>query len=206
MDYCIKNNRNIYIKLDENGKPITCVKSVMGRFEYSKAMNILKYLPKTMKNFHFKVEPIPEIKSNKKEEIKESITKREEYVVSENITRWINKFGQCSDIFEEAKLRKNELLLELRNKDTELIDILHIIEIEPPKDLYNGWKLYKLIKANRKERRLIKDELLIVESVLNEINPSCVQKEKIQKAIDGLFSRKYTFRIIEEEELLNGSV
>ena len=72
--------------------------------------------------------------------------------------------------------------------------------------MYSGWKLYKQIKTNRKERRLIKDELLIVESVLNEINPSCVQREKNQKAIDGLFSRKYTFRIIEEEELLNGSV
>ena len=37
MDYCIKNNKNIYIKLDDTGRPVTCVKSVKGKFEYSKA-------------------------------------------------------------------------------------------------------------------------------------------------------------------------
>ena len=208
MDYCIKNNRNIYIKLNENGAPTTCVESVRGVFEFSKAKNLLNCLPKKLRAMNFKVEPIPEIKprETEKKNIKQSIVKREEYLISEDISRWIDKFGTCSDILEEAKERKNVLIVELRNKDTELIDILHIIEIEPPKDLYSGWKLYKWIKENRKKRRLIKDELLIVESVLNEINPSCVQKEKIQKAIDGLFSRKYTFRIVEEEELLNGSV
>lgn len=201
MDYCIKNNRNIYIKLNENGAPTTCVESVKGLFEFSKAKNILGCLPKRLRAMNFKVEPIPEIKSTKAKELtvkEKSIQNKEDYFLTEDITRWIDKFGVCSDVLEEAKERKAVLIVELRNKDTELIDILHIIEIEPPKDLYNGWKLYKQIKANRKERRLIKDELLIVENVLREINPSCVNREQIQKAIDGLFTRKYTFRIIEE--------
>ena len=102
----------------------------------------------------------------KEVKIKEkSIQNKEDYLLTENITRWVDKFGVCSDVLEEAKERKAVLVVELRNKDTELIDILHIIEIEPPKDLYNGWKLYKQIKTNRKERRLIKDELLIVEII-----------------------------------------
>lgn len=90
----------------------------------------------------------------------------------------------------------------MKNNDKELIDILHIIEIEKPKDMFSGWKLYKYIKNNRIERRNMKDELLIVENVLEQVkNISCFHREKIQKAIDGLFTRKYTFRIIEEEEM-----
>ena len=49
LDYCIKNNKNVYIKLNENGTPITCVESMKGVFEYSKAMNIIGCLPKTLK-------------------------------------------------------------------------------------------------------------------------------------------------------------
>ena len=68
--------------------------------------------------------------------------------------------------------------------------------------MFSGWKLYKRIRNNRTERRSMKDELLIVENVLEQIkNISCFHREKIQKAINGLFTRKYTFRIVEEEEL-----
>lgn len=32
---------------------------------------------------------------------------------------------------------------------------------------------------------------------MQNINPSCLERERIQKAIDGLFGRKYAFRIME---------
>lgn len=170
-------------------------------FEQSKAKNILKGLPKTLKRLNFKVEAIPDIPQNKNI-IGEKDHKRDEYVLSENITRWVEKFGECGDIFSEAEDREKQLISNLKNNDKELIDILHIIEIEKPKDMFSGWKLYKHIKNNRIERRNMKDELLIVENVLEQVkNISCFHREKIQKAIDGLFTRKYTFRIIEEEEM-----
>lgn len=111
----------------------------------------------------------------------------------------VNKFGTCADIFNEAKQRKIVLVDELHKKDNELIDILHIIEIEKPKDMFGGWKLYKSIWNNRKERRKIKDELLVVGQVLEEINPASIQRDKLQKVVDGLFTRKYTFRVVEED-------
>lgn len=119
-------------------------------------------------------------------------------MISEDITRWVDRFGKCSDIFSEAQNRETELIDQLNSCDKEILDILHIIEIEKSKDLYAGWKLYKQIKLNREKRRSIKDELIIIGNVLNEINPSCVQRERIQKAIDGLLGRKYSFRIVEE--------
>ena len=81
------------------------------------------------------------------------------------------------------------------------MDILHIIEIEKAKDLYGGWILYSILRKNRKKRREIKDEIIIVENVLKELDPTCLQRENVKKAIKGLIGRKYTFRIIEEGSL-----
>lgn len=203
MDYVIKNNKNVYIKLNQNGTAVTCSESEKGLFEESKAKNIIRSLPKTLRKLNFKIFAIPDITQNMKV-IGEMDIKREEYIPSENITRWIEKFGKCGDILNEAEKREKELLKKLKNNDKELIDILHIIEIEKSKDMFSGWQLYKRIRNNRTERRTMKDELIIVENVLGQIkNISCFHREKIQRSIDGLFTRKYTFRIIEEEETEN---
>lgn len=189
----------MYIKLSENGKAATCSKAERDLFEYSKARNIVDHLPKNLQKLKFRVEAVPDI-PQKKNVIERTDDKREEYIPSENITRWIEKFGSCADILNEAKKRKKQIFIELDNADKELLDILHIIEIEKPKDLYGGWVIYKRIKNNRKKRRELKDEFLIVENVLREIDPTCLQREKVKKAVKGLFRRKYTFRIVEEEE------
>lgn len=62
MDFVIKNNKNVYIRLSENGKAETCKEKDMGRFTEQKAKNILKSLPKTLKNLNFRIECIPDIK------------------------------------------------------------------------------------------------------------------------------------------------
>lgn len=200
MDYCIKNNKNVYLKLNENGTPVTCVESVKGIFEYSKAKNIIGSLPKTLKRLNFQIEAIPDILPKEEKNFGKKVIQKENYSLSEDITRWVDKFGVCADIFNEAKNREKELIVELEKIDKELLDILHIIEIEKSKDLFKGWQLYKNIRNNRERRRNIKDELLIVDDVLREINPACIQRERVQKAVDGLLGRKYTFRIIEESE------
>lgn len=206
MDYAIKNHKNLYIRLNKNGTPVTCAEHEKMLFEQSKAKNILDNLPKTLRKLRFEVKAVSDIQQNKKI-IGEEDIKREEYIPSENITRWIDKFGKCGDILSEAEDREKQLLLALKNNDKELIDILHIIEIEKSKDMFSGWRLYKFIKNNRIERRNMKDELMIVENVLGQIkNLSYFHREKIQKAINGLFSRKYTFRIIEEEEVAENVV
>lgn len=201
LDYCIKNHKNVFIKLNDQGSAATCVESVKGIFEFSKAKNILSSLPKSLKRMNFKVEAIPDIPPKEEEKVieKRSIQKSD-YVLSEDITRWVDKFGTCADILNEAKKRETELIDELHKIDQEFLDVIHIIEIEKPKDMYGGWQEYKHIREIRERRRNTKDELLIVENILKEINPSCLQRERVQKAIDGLLNRKYTFRIVEEEE------
>lgn len=201
MDYVIKNHKDIYIRLSVNGRPETCKEQNKTLFEYSKAKNILDNLPKTLKRLNFKVEGVPDLVfKEKKLNVKKKTIQKENYIPSESVTQWIEKFGICGDILNEAKQREKQLLKELKDSDKELIDILHIIEIEKSKDLYGGWKEYKDIRTNREKRRSIKDELFIVENVLKKIDSSHLQRERIQKAVDGLFNRKYNFRIIEEDK------
>lgn len=79
----------MYIKLDENGTPITCVKSVRGKFEYFKAQNILNNLPKSLRTMHFKLQAIPDIvPKEEKKTLKKKIENRDKYIVSEDISRW----------------------------------------------------------------------------------------------------------------------
>lgn len=191
MDYVIKNYKNVYIKLNEKGSPVTCSESDKGLFEQAKAKNILASLPKTLKRLNFRIDCVPDIPPK--------ILQNKNYKVSDNIKQWVDKFGVCEDVLNEATDRMKFLVEEQRKLDNELIDILHIIEIENPKDLYNGWLQYKHIRENREKRRLIKDEIIIVGDILEKVNPSYFQRERLRKSIDGLFTRKYTFRVVEEE-------
>lgn len=204
MDYVIKTRKGVYIKLNEHGTPVTCSDHEKDVFEYSKAMNIVKSLKKSLKKLNFKVEPLPEITPQRNKELvnifKRKIIESNDYEVSENVTRWIDRFGNCYDALKDAEQTLKALVIELENCDKELLDILHSIELEPSKDLYGGWQIYKAIRENRKRRRNIKDETLIINDVLEEINPNCLDRERIKRAIDGLIGRKYTFRVIEVEE------
>lgn len=94
MDYVIKNHKDVYIRLNQNGTPVTCAEHEKTLFEQSKAKNILKSLPRTLQRLNFKIEVISDIQQNKKM-IGEKDSRREEYIPSENITRWIEKFGKC---------------------------------------------------------------------------------------------------------------
>lgn len=207
MDYVIKNHKNVYIRLNQNGAAVTCAEHEKTLFDQSKAKNILIGLPKTLKRLNFKVEPVlevtPQINKEAIDIIKKNVIENSDYEVSENVSRWIDRFGSCYDVLKDAEQILKSSVEKLENYDKELLDILHSIELEPPKDLYSGWKIYKLIRDNRRNRRIAKDETLIISNVLDKINPECLNRNRIQKAVDGLIGRKYTFRFIEEEEEIN---
>ena len=121
LDYVIKNSKNVFIQLNENGRPVTCTENNKGIFEYSKAKNICENLPKTLKQLRFCVEAIPAIPEKREEEQKIIVTNT--YTPSEKVMEWLNKFGQCEDIINEAKERDMELNKELSEADLKLSDI-----------------------------------------------------------------------------------
>ena len=203
MEYAIVNNNGVYIRLN-NGQPVACTKKTRDTFQKQKAENILEHLPKSMRRLHFKLECIPDIKMETPVErivkaTKTSIKGNDGYEVADSVKCWIDKFGECERILSDAAKRYKELELELRQADEELMDILHEIELTKSVDLYKGWIFYRRIKNNRKKRRDLKDEMVIIHNVIAEVDTTKVSKERTQKAIDGLFNRKYTYRIVEVE-------
>lgn len=196
MEYEIKNERGLYIKLDKNGRPVTCTEQQKGLFEYSKAMNICGCLPKTIKNMGFRVEAIPDIHFIEKDE---DVIKNETYIPSENVVRWINKLGQCEDVLNEVNERNQELNGELSNIDLKLQDILHNIEMNDKCDMFNAWKMVNDIRKLRRERREVKDEKLVLSGIKSQ-GITYLNRKSVQKCVDGLSNRKYKLRIVEEDE------
>ena len=95
MDYVIKNNKKVYIRV-KNGRAETCSENLKGVFSEHKAKNILNSLPKTLRRYHFYVEAIPDIAPKVKE--------NKVYEIPEEVSRWINK-----DDISPSKLHKNRI-------------------------------------------------------------------------------------------------
>lgn len=207
MVYVIRNRRHQYIKLNQHGTATVCSRSQCDMFDNAKAYNLVRSLPKSLKRMGFFVECVPDIQEKKTEnqitpdeDVAARQMQAEDYQISEKVTRWVDKFGVCEDIFTDARDRYNELMKALREQDDEVIDLLHEIEMKTPLDLYRSWVVYKKLRENRIRRREMKDELLIIHNILCKINPDVVSRERTKKAIDGLFTRKYAYRIVEVEE------
>lgn len=204
MDYVIKNCKNLYIRLNQNGLPVTCAEHEKGLFEELKAKNIIANLPKTLKRLNFKAEAIMNI--NPKETLgmneERKVLKRCDYTIPDTIKQWVEKFGICDDILKEAQRRRDELNKELSDIDKAFSNIVHEIELEDKIDMYRAWKERINAQKNRRRRREIKDEILVLSSVL-KLDFRNLDRNTIDKMVMGLAKRKFTYRVVEEEETKN---
>lgn len=194
MNYVIKNHKQVFIRLNQNGAPVTCTEGETTLFEESKAKNILDNLPKILRRLSFRIEAVSDILN-----IRKKVIETENYVISKQISQWIEKFGICDDILKEVQKRKEELNTMLSNIDKEFSNLIHDIEFEGNIDLYGGWKERNEIKENRRRRRTVKDELIIISNVLR-MDFRELDREIINKAVAGLAKRKFTYRVVEEDK------
>lgn len=209
MDYVIANpNRKIYIRLGENGRPETCSKQLAQRFDKNKATRILKHIPKTMKKFNFSLcvasEDIPCVEKKVKEikeEPKNEIIVGEIYTVSESVTRWVDRVKSCNNLANDASKRKEELQKALSNADKDLSNYLHEIELTKWKNGCEGYKEYKSIKIILEKRRIIKDELTVIQSILDSKLES-IATNRIEKIVNGLSNRTFSIREVQDYDVL----
>lgn len=194
MDYVITNkDKKVYIRLNNNGMPETCVKAVAQKFNNTKANNILNNLPKTLRKFNFMVIPLFE-ESNKSEEDSRTFIKSEDYVVPEKINVWMDRIKGYNDIVVDVRKRKDELFTSLSNVDRELSNCLHVIELNKWKNGCDGYKEYKKIKTILEKRREIKDELSVVQSI-----STCLSKPiSVEHVVKNLQDRDFTIRETDE--------
>ena len=205
MDYVIANpNRKIYIRLDKNGRPETCTKQTAQRFEKHKASSILKNIPRTMKKFNFSLcvasEDIPVIEKEVKQTKKEIIVS-ENYIVSDSVTQWVDRVKSFNDLARDAAKRKEELLNALSNADKDLSNYLHEIELTKWKNGCEGYKEYKSIKIILEKRRIIKDELTVVQSIL-DLKLESIATSRIEKIVNGLRNRTFSVREVCDYDIL----
>ena len=197
MDHVIKNDRNLYIRLNKQGLPVSCGQSNKGLFTNDKARNIVDNLPKHLKKLRFKVEAIPDTVKPKVVETPKVLVK-DAYEQAIGISSWLNKFGEYSKTIDEAKSRKEDLLLSLSNVDRKLSNELHKIELEAWKNACSGYFEYKEIKHITEERRKIKDELFILNCIL-DTDCKNLTLNKLDTLSNKLASRKFVYRIVEDE-------
>lgn len=204
---CVVTNDKLYIRLNSEGIPVTCSKSNAQVFEKNKAENIQKNLPRVLKNFHFRVKPISKsdqkvtqkkMNSDNGQAEQKKYIKKDSYIPCEEVVLWIEKSKQCSEFVEEATKRRTVLHKKLANVDRELSNCMHHIELENWKSGCDGYKLYRQVKKILEKRRKIKDELLIVNSILGNTKCSILIKN-IEKEFNRLGARRFEVRIVEDD-------
>ena len=201
MDYMIANqDKKIYIRLNCSGQPETCVKSAAQKFTDIKAKNILNNLPRTLKRFNFMIVGVTddELNQENKELKNDSFAnakvtiKNENYIVPNTVTSWMDRIEKCNNLVIDAKLRKDELFDQLSDIDKDLSNCLHIIEMTNWKSGCDGYKEYKKIKQILEKRRVVKDELSVVQSLAScNINYFSVD-HIVNKLVDRSFAIRET--------------
>lgn len=117
-------------------------------------------------------------------------------IISQNIQVWLDKVSGLNGLRKDAKKRKEELCKQLSDVDKELSDINHYIEF-CNLNAAQGYKAYKMIKERRIKRRTIKNELVVVEAILEKRLSDSIAEE-IEKVIHNLNVRTYIPRILNE--------
>lgn len=120
----------------------------------------------------------------------------EKVMVAENIQKWINKITDLNGLATDALHRKEELCEELSFIDRELSDINHYIEF-CNLNAAQGWKAYKMIKERRIKRRSIKNEIQILNIILDKKISDTVTNE-ILESMSKMDKRTYEPRVMNE--------
>lgn len=85
-----------------------------------------------------------------------------------------NDLFSVFDELAEVCRKYNEYIADLSEQlsrlDQELCDVYHYIELEPPLNVVQGYKTYKLLRNILLERRKVKDQLLILKDMSETID------------------------------------
>lgn len=158
-----------WIMRNRNGKyvPTSC-EALADTFSNKAANNLYNNsLPKALKSIFYiqKIDTPPDnVKQITQSEVENNT---EKVMVAENIQKWINKITDLNGLATDALHRKEELCEELSFIDRELSDINHYIEF-CNLNAAQGWKAYKMIKERRIKRRSIKNEIQILNIILDK--------------------------------------
>ena len=85
-------------------------------------------------------------------------------------------------IYQDVKKNYERNLEIIKQTEDELNDLYHECELADPKDMYNGWKMYRAIRDTRIRRRTAKEENELLQDMYDYLMSPAGQsfKSKIQ--------------------------
>lgn len=186
-----------YIKKDKHGNfiPITSP-TLANTYTKDKAENILcNQINKCLRSRYY-VECIEEDPPGIKSVTKTDLVKAEKVMEADNIQMWLDRIKNLNGLAKDASDRKEYLAQQLSKVDKELSDIEHYIEFSNL-NAYQGYQAAKMIKDRRIIRRNIKNELIVLNTILSKRISETAQEE-IMKCIKGLDHRTYNPRVLDK--------
>ena len=201
--YIITDGNKNYIRRDINGKYVP-VKSRALADEFEEKWKAKKVLdnnlnPKTRKGFYISEEETGILNTIKEENNKspciiESNIKTD--FCNDNFSELKNKILEIKKFIDENESRKLELTELLSITDKEITDIQHFIEFSDLDDV-EILKIYHMLKARLKNRRNIKNELV----VLRQLSECKMEKDilgDVLTTISEFDNKKYAPRVLTE--------
>lgn len=186
----ITKNKGKYVEIANKSKAT--------KFTYNKAYSVLNAnLAKRLKK-SYTIEELNESDLNNKDNMLENISLHEFDVssLSDELQYWYNRISELDSLKKDAKKRKEELSILHIDVEEKKEDLEHKLEFSEKLSACDGYKLAKKLKDVLKERRKIKDELLIIGVILR--SNVDFDGNKIIKSIEGLTTREYRPRILPE--------
>ena len=150
-------------------------------------------LPKALKSI-FYVEKYDQPPNTVKQVNKNDLRNNTEKVmIAENIQVWLDKINDMNGLVKDAKKRKEILEKQLHESEGEKLDIEHYIEFQNL-NAAQGYKASKELKNCRVKRRTVKNELAVIDIIL-ELQMKEVVSSRIYQKIEELDKRTYKPRV-----------
>lgn len=190
MKYVITNGCH-YISTKGKIHTVNSIKKA-DKFDLEKANNLMKSIPNKLKIFEWKIVS-EESNIDKTERINENIDTSKYEGLTDNI---LERMLDWEDYIKQLKEYLSILDIKLSNVDLEISDIEHCAE-NYDLDMFKGWKLYKMLQDARRRRRVIKQDRIKIDYILNRNFVDCTNSA-ISNYIKGLDNWTYTPRVLQE--------
>lgn len=213
--FYVKTESGLYLRLNEKGRPLSTADiSKADSWPEDKARNLTKHLPKTLQKVgKWFMVPVPIIEKEEKpaKPVRRSqVTKEDDrfstycdpniltafrYEVPSEVLDWTGIIEAVHQMQAKTKERLEELQHDLQQSELERIDILHIIELDPPKSLYEAWKIYRRLRENLLLRRKVKDEIESIRLFVSTVTVNELADQQTKEFLTGLETRYYNYRV-----------
>lgn len=198
MKYIIQNQSGDYMRYDDN-RHISVTSNINKATvftEESRAYNFLTNCFPKKRRVGWSIKAIAEQDSKNQEPKAIRCNQIEESIQLEHSIGWDSLAEQLEHTYQELLGYRVEVKAALDNVEATLCDCEHACEFFKL-DAAKGYKMYRMIRAARMNRRFLKDELRRINAVL-DCNPATIASGQIKVALQGIDAQVYEPRVLQE--------